>query len=142
MGLNLAPQDQEIRRTLEAYKQAIAPRAGQGMLSPDAAKAWNVASGFQAYNLEALHSLYPVLTPLRNLTSRVRGKGRRVEYKAVTALNTSGLQGWVAEGSAASIVSTATTDVTATYKSFALGDTVSYEAQWSGVGFRMSPAAA
>lgn len=125
----------DILRTLEAYKQAVAPLPGQGMLSPDAAKAWNVASGFQAYNLEALHSLYPVLTPVRNMTSRVKGKGKKVEYKAVTALNTAGLQGWVAEGSAASIVSTTTTDVTATYKSFALGDTVTFEAQWAGVGF-------
>lgn len=87
------------------------------------------------YNLEALHSLFPVLTPIRNATSRVRGKGRRVEYKAITGINTGGLQGLVAEGAAAGIVSTATIDKTAAYKSIGLADTVTYESEWSGLGF-------
>ena len=125
----------EIMQTLAAYKAAVAPLPGQGALSPDISKAWNIASGLQAYNLEALHSLFPVLTPIRNATSRVKGKGKKVEYKTITGINTTGLQGLVAEGSAASIVTTATVDKTATYKSLALGDTVTFESEWSGLGF-------
>ena len=79
--------------------------------------------------------LVPQLTPVRNITPRVQGKGAKAEYKAVTALNSAGLQGWVAQGAAASVVTTTTEDVTATYRSFALGDTVTFEQQWAGRGF-------
>jgi hypothetical protein len=58
-----------------------------------------------------------------------------MEYKAITALNTAGVQGWVAEGSAASTLTTSTEDVTAVYKSQAWGDKVTFESQWAGQGF-------
>jgi hypothetical protein len=41
----------------------------------------------------------------------------------------------VAEGTAASIIASSTTDITATYRSFALGDTVTFESEWAGNGF-------
>lgn len=124
----------EIQQTLAAYKSAVMsdPKA---LLQADAAKAWNVASGLQMYNLEALHSMFPQLTPVRNVTSRVKGKGKRVEYKAITAINTGGLNGFVAEGNAASLINTNVIDSTATYRSFALGDSVSMESEWAGNQF-------
>jgi hypothetical protein len=124
----------EIQQTLAAYRSAVLsdPKA---LLQADAAKAWNVGNGFQAYNLEMLHSLFPQLTPVRNMTSRVKGKGKRVEYKAVTGINTGGLSGFVAEGNAASLIATNTSDIAATYRSFALGDSVTMESEWAGVGF-------
>jgi hypothetical protein len=124
----------EIQQTLAAYRSAVLSDP-QALLQADAAKAWNVGNGFQAYNLEALHSLFPQLTPVRNMTSRVKGKGKRVEYKAVTAINTGGLSGFVAEGNAASLVATNTSDIAATYRSFALGDSVTMESEWAGAGF-------
>jgi hypothetical protein len=124
----------EIQQTLAAYKAAVLndPKA---LLQADAAKAWNVASGLQTYNLEALHAMFPQLTPVRNVTSRVKGKGKRVEYKAITAINTGGLSGFVAEGTAASLVATNVVDSTATYRSFALGDSVTMESEWAGNQF-------
>ena len=122
----------DILRALAAYKQATAALPGQGALSPDVAKAWNVSTGLQAYNLEALHTLFPVLTPIRNMTSRVKGKGKLVEYKAVTNPDNSGSSPWVAEGSAANLVTPVTSDITATYRSFAKGTTVSMESIWAG----------
>ena len=126
--------NEEVRKTLDMYLNTVATAPPQA-LAPDVAKAWNVGTGFQRYNLEALHLFFPQLTPVRNMTSRVKGAGKKVEYKAVTALNNANVQGFVAEGSAASIVATTTTDITATYKSFALGDTVTFESEWAGVGF-------
>lgn len=124
----------EIQQTLAAYKSAVLsdPKA---LLQADAAKAWNIASGLQMYNLEALHSMFPQLTPVRNVTSRVKGKGKKVEYKAITGINTGNLSGFVAEGTAASLVASTTTDITATYRSFALGDSVTFESEWAGTGF-------
>ena len=134
MATSLNAQDQEILRTLQAYKAGHAPQVG--MLKPDVMKDWNISTGFQAYNLLPVALvLLPQLTPIRNITKRTPGNGKLAEYKAVTALNNTNLQGWVAEGSAASIVQTTVTDHTATYKSFALGDKVTFEGQWSGVGF-------
>lgn len=124
----------EILKTLEAYKQAVAPQPGQG-LNPDVAKAWNLATGLQAYNLETLHTIFPVLTPIRNITSRVKGKGKKVEYKAITSPDNSGNSAWVAEGSAAALVTPVTTDVTATYRGFARGTTVTMESIWAGEGY-------
>ena len=130
----MASMNAEIQQTLAAYKSAVLSDPS-AILSADAAKAWNVGNGFQAYNLEALHTLFPQLTPVRNSTGRVKGKGKKVEYKAVTAINTAGLSGFVAEGTAASLVTTNTSDITATYRSFALGDSVTMESEWAGVGF-------
>lgn len=79
--------------------------------------------------------MFPQLTPIRNMTGRVPGKGKKAEYKAVTGLNTARLPGWTGEGSAAATVTTATVDRTATYKTFALGDKVTFESQWAGIGF-------
>src|SRR5574343_307976 len=126
--------EQEIQKTLEAYRRGAAPRIG--LLSPDVQKDWAISAGFQAYNLQPVALLmFPQLTPIRNMTSRMPGKGKKAEYKAVTALNSALLTGWTAEGSAASTVTTTTVDRTATYKTFALGDKVTFESQWAGVGF-------
>lgn len=125
---------QEIQATLDMFKQGLVTKSGT--LVPDIAKDWNLASGFQAYNLEApAKVLVPQLTPLRNVTARKSGKGKQVEYKAITALNNTNLNGWVAEGTAASIVQTSTSDITAVYRSMALADKVTFESQWAGQGF-------
>jgi hypothetical protein len=126
--------DREIQATLEAFKQGLAPQIGA--ISPEMQKDWNVGTGFQAYNLEApAKVLLPQLTPIRNMTARVSGRGKQVEFKAVTALNNTSLSGWVAEGAAASTVQTTTTDIIAVYKSMALADKVTFESQWAGNGF-------
>ena len=126
---------QEIQATLEAFKQGLA--APMSLLAPDVQKDWNLASGFQAYNLEApAKVLLPQLTPIRNVTARVTGRGKQVEFKAVTALNNTSLSGWVAEGSAANTVQTTSTDIIAVYKSMALADKVTFESQWAATGYQ------
>src|SRR5579864_5928025 len=106
-------QMQEIQATLDAYKSGLAPAIG--LLSPDAQKDWNLATGFQPYNLQPVALLlYPQLSPLRNMLPRVQGKGRRAEYKAVTAVNNTNLSGFTGEGASASVIKTTTEDITAT----------------------------
>ncbi len=124
----------EIQQTLDAYKSGLAP--AMGFLSPDAQKDWNLATGFQPYNLEPIAlMLFPVLSPVRNLLPRVKGKGRKAEYKAVTAVNNTALRGFVADGASGPVVKTTTEDMTATYRSMALADFVTFEQQWGGNGF-------
>lgn len=45
----MTPVTQEIQQTLDAYKAGLAPAIG--MLNPDVQKDWNLATGFQPYNL-------------------------------------------------------------------------------------------
>ena len=130
----MAPLAQEIQATLEAYKSGLAPQIG--MVSPDIAKDWNLGSGFQPYNLQPVALLlYPQLSPIRNMTARVQGRGKQVEFKAITAINNTNLNGWVAEGTAASTVQSTFSDVVSVYRSMALADKVTYEQQWGSAGF-------
>lgn len=137
----MSGQVQEIQATLDAYKSGLAPAIG--LLSPDAQKDWNLATGFQPYNLQPVAlMLYPQLSPLRNMLPRVKGKGRRAEYKAVTAVNNTNLSGFTGEGASASVVKTTAADITATYRTMALADFVTFESQWAGAGFLDSKATA
>lgn len=125
---------QDVQQALELYRNGGVPEIAA--LRPDLQKDWSVSVGFQQYNLEApAKMMFPQLTPIRNVTPRDSGSGKQAEYKAVTGINTANLTGWVAEKTAASVITTATSDIIAVYKSMGLADTVSFEAQWSGRTF-------
>jgi hypothetical protein len=131
---------QELLQTIEVLKSATLDSA---VITPDAQKDFNLSSGMQAYNLEAgAKFLFPVMSPLRNLLPRVGGKGRQVEYKAITGINTGNDQGWVAEGVSGNIVSTSFTDIYSIYKTISQADKVTFEQQWAGASFIDSKATA
>lgn len=97
------------------------------------------AMGAAVTSLVAL-TLAPQLSPIRNKLARVKGRGKKAEFKAVTAFNNTALNGFIAEGTNGPIVQTTTTDITATYKTMALADKVTFEQQWAGAGFLDSKA--
>ncbi|HEY3315256.1 MAG TPA: hypothetical protein VGL40_08300, partial [Bacillota bacterium] len=111
----------ELQKTIDALRGGAAQNIG-GLL-PDVIKEWNLAGGLQMYNLEPVaKEFYPVLSPIRNITPRVGGKGKQAEYKAITGINTGAVKGWTAEGSAGAVISIATSNIIALYRTLALGD--------------------
>lgn len=126
----------EVEQTLAAFRAGAGSEYGPTVADIMKVAGWDTTAGFQAYNLEKpAKMMFPVLTPVRNITPRNAGSGKQVEYKAVTGINTAGLQGWVAEKTAASITTTGTTDLTQPYKSLAIADSVSFESVWAGRTF-------
>src|ERR1035437_7097650 len=90
--------------TLDAVREALSkPVANGSGLAKATATTPGVsqASLLYGYSLEApAKTLVPILTPLRNrLPRKGGGHGTAVEWKAVTAINTTNLDPGVAEGS-------------------------------------------
>ncbi len=130
----------ELQKTIEVLKSVTLESAN---ISPDVRKDFNLSSGMQEYNLEqGAKFLFPLMSPLRNILPRVGGKGKQVEYKAITGINTTGDQGWVAEGVSGNILSSSYSDVFAVYRTMSQGDRVTFEQQWAGAGFIDSKATA
>lgn len=94
-------------------------------------------TGLNFYDLEpgAKH-LYPVLTPLRNETPRVSGKGGiQANWRAITGINTGNLRVGVSGGHRGGNIAVTTADYTASYKGIGLESSVDFEAQYAGMGF-------
>jgi hypothetical protein len=94
-------------------------------------------SGLTFYDLElGAKFLYPVLTPLRNLIPRVSGKGGiQAAWRAITAINTTGLRFGVSSANRGGVLAVATQDYTAMYKGIGVETSVDFEAQYAGQGF-------
>jgi hypothetical protein len=94
-------------------------------------------SGLTYYDLElGAKFLYPVLTPLRNETPRVSGKGGiQAAWRAVTGVNTSNLRIGVSGGNRGAVQAVTTQDYTAAYKGIGIETAVDFEAQYAGMGF-------
>lgn len=95
------------------------------------------ATGLVWYDLQApAKQLFPVLTPLRNVIPRVGGNGgTATNWKAVTGINTASLRGFVPEGKRNGVVTTTVVDKSASYKSYGLEDSVTFEAEVAAVNF-------
>jgi hypothetical protein len=120
----------EIQATVDLMKTTVPEKA---VLDPEFKKTFDTSSGLQPYNLEPfVGTLVPVLTPIRNSLPRLTGRGKQVEFKVVTGINTAKLNGFVREGNAGQIVTTEVRTVTAKYASMALADKVTYEQEWEG----------
>jgi len=80
--------------------------------------------------------LYPVLTPLRNSIPRVAGEGGlSTQWRSITGLNTAKVLGLVGEGQRGGSVTTTFENVTASYKTIGLDDSLTYEARSAAEGF-------
>jgi hypothetical protein len=97
----------------------------------------SATSGLTFYDLEiGAKLLYPVLTPLRNEIPRVSGKGGiQANWRAITAINTSGLRFGVSAANRGGALAVATQDFTAAYKGIGVETSVDFEAQYAGQGF-------
>jgi hypothetical protein len=97
----------------------------------------SATSGLTFYDLElGAKFLYPVLTPLRNMIPRVSGKGGiQASWRAITAINTSGLRFGVSSANRGGVLAVATQDYSATYKGIGVETSVDFEAQYAGQGF-------
>jgi hypothetical protein len=97
----------------------------------------SATSGLNFYDLEpGAKFLAPVLTPLRNETPRVTGKGGiQANWRAITGINTSGLRLGVSGGNRAGVQTVTTADYFASYKGIGLETSVDFEAEYAGMGF-------
>lgn len=125
--------------TLDLLKQALA--SGGDLAKSGAGTGWtqpgSATTGLQTYDLEApAKSLYPVITPLRNIIPRVSGNGSvQANWRAITGINVNNLSAGVGEGNRGGIVTTSTRDYLAAYRGIGLEDSVTFEAQYAGAGF-------
>lgn len=118
------------KQTLAALKkcQAVSIKKADGL---------TMESGLSNYDLQpAAKLLYPVLSPLRNETPRVKGNGGdATHWKAITGVNTTNISMGVAEGRRNAVMVTATEDYNAPYATLGLENSVTDEAIDSGEGF-------
>lgn len=94
-------------------------------------------SGLTYYDLEAgAKLLFPVLTPLRNSIPRVSGKGGvQAAWRAVTAINSTGLRIGVSGGNRGAVAAVTTKDYVATHKGIGIETNADFEAQFAGQNF-------
>ncbi len=88
----------------------------------------SATSGLTYYDLETgAKLLYPVLTPLRNSIPRVSGKGGvQAAWRAITAINSSGLRVGVSGGNRGGVAAMTTKDYIATYKGIGIETNVDF----------------
>ena len=94
-------------------------------------------SGLKNYDLQpAARLMYPVLSPLRNSTPRVKGGGGdATHWKAITGVNIDSVSMGVSEGQRSGVISIETKDAFALYKTLGLENFVTDEAVLQGEGF-------
>ncbi|MGH9608070.1 MAG: hypothetical protein ACRD34_00215 [Bryobacteraceae bacterium] len=108
---------------------------------PQLKKSWtqssSATSGLTEYDLEGpAKTLYPVITPLRNLIPRVGGgKGIQANWRAITGVNINGTSAGVSEGNRGGVIATSTADYFAAFRTLGLEDNVTFEAESAGEGF-------
>ncbi len=100
----------------------------------DTTRAINTATGFIGYELEApAKVIVPVITPLVNLIPRRKGKGiDTVHWKAITSFDTGRSWGTLADGGSPSQVAYSVVSMSNTMQTIAVGNKVSFQAQWRG----------
>jgi hypothetical protein len=143
-SLSLDPNlvQQTIAAMREAAKNpitdpAIAGFAGLLAKTSTFAQATSPTDGLTYYDLETgAKFLVPVITPLRNETPRVSGKGGiEADWRAVTGINTTGIRAGVSAGNRGGTISVQTKDFTASYRGIGLEASIDWEAEYAAMGF-------
>lgn len=125
------------QETLELLKTALGKTDPAILQKAGWTQSNSATSGLTAYDLEApAKTLYPVITPLRNMLPRVSARGGiQANWRAITALNTANLSAGVSEGNRGGTVSTEVKDYYAAYRGIGLEDSVTFEAEYAAEGF-------
>lgn len=130
---------QEMRDTLnKSFQTPIAdPRLPDGLAKSTFSQSGSAISGLTFYDLElGAKFLYPVLTPLRNETPRVSGKGGiQANWRAITKINATGVRIGVSGGNRGGVMAVSTADYTAAYKGIGIESNVDFEAGYAAQGF-------
>lgn len=106
-------------------------------LAEDIAKSFSQATGLVYYDLDpAAKTLYPVLTPLRNIIPRVKANGgTATNWKQIVAVNPSRVRPGVGEGNRGGRIEDSVQDRVAAYKGIGLENSVTYEADYAAQNF-------
>ena len=109
----------------------------EGLAKSTFGQSASATSGLTFYDLEVgAKLLYPVLTPLRNSIPRVSGKGGiQAAWRAITAINTTGMRIGVSGGNRGGVQAVATQDYTAAYKGIGIETNADFEATYAGQNF-------
>lgn len=123
--------------TLEQLWGALRKLGGNNGMPPEIMKAINQATGLVWYDLEPYAKLlFPVITPLRNEIPRVRGDGgTAAHWISITGININNVNISLGEGQRGGSVTTQVVANLATYKSFGLDDSVTFEADLAAENF-------
>jgi hypothetical protein len=132
-----------LNEVLDLMKQAQANPASppedifKASTWPTGAPSGAATAGLTYYDLEApAKKTYPVITPLRNRIARVGGgKGTAINWKAITGINTNGLEGGVSSGNRGGVIATTIVDKLAAYRGIGFEDFVDFEADMAAQGF-------
>ncbi len=134
----------DVQNVLERLKTAQQKPLGDprfkdlmGLEKSTYSESTSATSGLTFYDLElGAKFLYPVPTPLPNSIPRVSGKGGiQAAWRAITAINTSGLRFGVSSANRGGVMAVNTQNYTATYKGIGIETSVDFEAQYAGQGF-------
>ena len=130
------------QQTVDAVRMALssgrAVPGDPGVLAKATTQGWSIATGTVGLLLEApAANLFPVLSPIRNWMSRhgAPNGATAVQWRAITAINASGLKAGVPDGLRNQVVTTSERDRQQAFKSFGLDDFVTYDAQDTAQGF-------
>lgn len=106
-------------------------------LAEDIAKSFSQATGLVFYDLQpAAKTLYPVLTPLRNVIPRTRANGgTATNWKQIVKVNTNNMRPGVSEGNRGGVIADEVNDKTAAYRGLGLENSVTYEADYAAENF-------
>lgn len=123
--------------TMNALWGALRKLGGGNGLPPELMKAINQATGLVWYDLEPYAKLlFPVITPLRNEIPRVKGDGgTAAHWISITGININNVNISLGEGQRGGSVVTQTVSNLATYKSYGLDDSVTFEADLAAENF-------
>lgn len=119
--------------TLELVRRARSAESGDVL-----AKAFTTATGLINYDLERpAKSLYPVLTPLLEMTPRVKSSNgdTATHWRAITAIDTAFANVGTTEGIRNQVLAETLTNYIARYKTLGIENNVTFEADTAAEGF-------
>lgn len=106
-------------------------------------RAITMGTGLTGYDLEkSSKALVPIQTPLRNRLKRRKGQGApKHEWRAIYSFDTARITGANTEGGAPSRVTYGVTPMSNSFRTLAIANDVTFEAEWTGVSLEGSSVA-